>query len=129
MVGSVFRGRDQSNFALHSFFGIYNPEQRPSAQTAELKKRNRRRPPPRNLEPPCSASSANDLLNELDEMSFYIPETNETVTAVNRPITIITSVLIILNAATRIINARIKNIASFSRLIAENRLLFISAQS
>ncbi|MFC1904542.1 AAA family ATPase [Chloroflexota bacterium] len=33
----------------------------------------------------------NDLLNELDEMSFYIPETNETVTAVYRPITIITS--------------------------------------
>ncbi|MFC1991369.1 AAA family ATPase [Chloroflexota bacterium] len=33
----------------------------------------------------------NDLLNELDEMSFYIPETNETVAAVYRPITIITS--------------------------------------
>ncbi|MFC1926680.1 AAA family ATPase [Chloroflexota bacterium] len=33
----------------------------------------------------------NDLLNELDEMSFHIPETNETVTAVNRPITVITS--------------------------------------
>ena len=33
----------------------------------------------------------NDLLNELDEMSFYIPETNETVNAVHRPITIITS--------------------------------------
>lgn len=33
----------------------------------------------------------NDLLNELDEMSFYIPETNETVVAINRPITIITS--------------------------------------
>lgn len=33
----------------------------------------------------------NDLLNELDDMSFYIPETNETVTAINRPITIITS--------------------------------------
>jgi MoxR-like ATPase len=33
----------------------------------------------------------NDLLNELDEMSFYIPETNETITAVHRPITIITS--------------------------------------
>ncbi|MDD5287976.1 MAG: MoxR family ATPase [Dehalococcoidales bacterium] len=33
----------------------------------------------------------NDLLNELDEMSFYIPETNETITARNRPITIITS--------------------------------------
>jgi MoxR-like ATPase len=33
----------------------------------------------------------NDLLNEIDEMSFYIPETNETITAVNRPITIITS--------------------------------------
>ncbi len=33
----------------------------------------------------------NDLLNELDEMSFHIPETNETITAVHRPITIITS--------------------------------------
>ncbi len=33
----------------------------------------------------------NDLLNELDEMSFYIPETNETVAAIHRPITIITS--------------------------------------
>jgi MoxR-like ATPase len=33
----------------------------------------------------------NDLLNELDEMSFYIPETNETVKAIHRPITIITS--------------------------------------
>ena len=33
----------------------------------------------------------NDLLNELDEMSFYIPETNENVAAVHRPITIITS--------------------------------------
>lgn len=33
----------------------------------------------------------NDLLNELDEMSFYIPETNETVTATHRPITVITS--------------------------------------
>ncbi|MFC1914991.1 AAA family ATPase, partial [Chloroflexota bacterium] len=33
----------------------------------------------------------NDLLNELDEMSFYIPETNETITAINRPITVITS--------------------------------------
>jgi MoxR-like ATPase len=33
----------------------------------------------------------NDLLNELDEMSFHIPETNETVTAVHRPITLITS--------------------------------------
>lgn len=33
----------------------------------------------------------NDLLNELDEMSFFIPETNETVEAINRPITIITS--------------------------------------
>ncbi len=33
----------------------------------------------------------NDLLNELDEMSFYIPETNETIQAVHRPITIITS--------------------------------------
>ncbi|MFC1872123.1 AAA family ATPase [Chloroflexota bacterium] len=33
----------------------------------------------------------NDLLNELDEMSFYIPETNRTVKAKLRPITIITS--------------------------------------
>ena len=33
----------------------------------------------------------NDLLNEIDEMSFYIPETNETITALCRPITIITS--------------------------------------
>ncbi|MFC1955429.1 AAA family ATPase [Chloroflexota bacterium] len=33
----------------------------------------------------------NDLLVELDEMSFYIPETDETVTAIHRPITIITS--------------------------------------
>ena len=33
----------------------------------------------------------NDLLNELDEMSFYIPETNETITAVFRPITVVTS--------------------------------------
>jgi MoxR-like ATPase len=33
----------------------------------------------------------NDLLNELDEMSFYIPETNQTVTAAHRPITVITS--------------------------------------
>jgi len=33
----------------------------------------------------------NDLLNELDEMSFYIPETEETVKAVQRPIVIITS--------------------------------------
>jgi len=33
----------------------------------------------------------NDLLNELDEMSFYIPETNETISAKQRPITIITS--------------------------------------
>lgn len=33
----------------------------------------------------------NDLLNELDEMSFYIPETSETVKAVHRPIVIITS--------------------------------------
>ena len=33
----------------------------------------------------------NDLLNELDEMSFYIPETNDTVSAIHRPITIITS--------------------------------------
>ena len=33
----------------------------------------------------------NDLLNELDEMSFYIPETNETITATHHPITVITS--------------------------------------
>jgi len=33
----------------------------------------------------------NDLLNEIDEMSFFIPETNETVQATFRPITIITS--------------------------------------
>ncbi len=33
----------------------------------------------------------NDLLNELDEMSFYIPETNETISAKHRPITIVTS--------------------------------------
>jgi len=33
----------------------------------------------------------NDLLNELDEMSFHIPETNETVAAVHRPIAVITS--------------------------------------
>ena len=33
----------------------------------------------------------NDLLNELDEMSFYIPETRETVAANHRPIVIITS--------------------------------------
>ena len=33
----------------------------------------------------------NDLLNELDEMSFHILETNETITARHRPITIITS--------------------------------------
>ena len=33
----------------------------------------------------------NDLLNELDEMSFFIPDTSETVTAIHRPITVITS--------------------------------------
>lgn len=33
----------------------------------------------------------NDLLNELDEMSFYIPETKETISAKTRPIVIITS--------------------------------------
>ena len=33
----------------------------------------------------------NDLLNELDEMRFYIPETGETITAVYRPVMIITS--------------------------------------
>jgi MoxR-like ATPase len=33
----------------------------------------------------------NDLLNELDEMSFYIPETDETISAIHRPVVIITS--------------------------------------
>lgn len=33
----------------------------------------------------------NDLLNELDEMSFYIPETDETIAANHRPVVIITS--------------------------------------
>jgi MoxR-like ATPase len=33
----------------------------------------------------------NDLLNELDEMSFHIVETNETISAKHRPITVITS--------------------------------------
>ncbi len=33
----------------------------------------------------------NDLLNELDEMSFFIPETSATVSAAYRPITVITS--------------------------------------
>ncbi len=33
----------------------------------------------------------NDLLNELDEMSFYITETNKTIAAIHRPITVITS--------------------------------------
>lgn len=33
----------------------------------------------------------NDLLNELEEMSFFIPETGETVTAIHRPVTVITS--------------------------------------
>ena len=33
----------------------------------------------------------NDLLWELDQMSFYIPETKETIAAKNRPIVIITS--------------------------------------
>ena len=33
----------------------------------------------------------NDLLNELDEMSFHIPETDETISAVHRPIAVITS--------------------------------------
>jgi MoxR-like ATPase len=33
----------------------------------------------------------NDLLWELDQMSFYIPETKETISALNRPIVIITS--------------------------------------
>ena len=33
----------------------------------------------------------NDLLNELDEMSFYIPETKETIKAIQPPIMMITS--------------------------------------
>jgi MoxR-like ATPase len=33
----------------------------------------------------------NDLLNELDEMSFHITETNEPVSAIHRPIVVITS--------------------------------------
>ena len=33
----------------------------------------------------------NDLLNELEEMSFYIPETNESIAANHRPIVVITS--------------------------------------
>jgi MoxR-like ATPase len=33
----------------------------------------------------------NDLLNELDEMSFHIPETDETIAALQRPVVIITS--------------------------------------
>jgi len=33
----------------------------------------------------------NDLLNELDEMSFNITETNETVAAIHRPIAVVTS--------------------------------------
>jgi MoxR-like ATPase len=33
----------------------------------------------------------NDLLHELDRMSFYVYETGETITAVNRPVVIITS--------------------------------------
>ncbi|MHA1265401.1 MAG: AAA family ATPase [Candidatus Helarchaeota archaeon] len=33
----------------------------------------------------------NDLLNELDEMAFYIPETQETIKAKHRPIVVITS--------------------------------------
>jgi len=33
----------------------------------------------------------NDLLNELDEMTFYIPETGETIAAVHRPVVVITS--------------------------------------
>jgi MoxR-like ATPase len=33
----------------------------------------------------------NDLLNELDEMSFFIPEIDETINAIHRPIVIITS--------------------------------------
>ena len=33
----------------------------------------------------------NDLLNELEEMSFYIPETEENVSALHRPIVVVTS--------------------------------------
>lgn len=33
----------------------------------------------------------NDLLNELDEMTFHIPETDETIAAKHRPVVIITS--------------------------------------
>jgi len=33
----------------------------------------------------------NDLLREIDEMSFYVRETNQTITAKNRPVVIITS--------------------------------------
>jgi MoxR-like ATPase len=33
----------------------------------------------------------NDLLNEIDEMAFYIPELDETIAAIKRPITVITS--------------------------------------
>ncbi|MCR4400601.1 MAG: MoxR family ATPase [Syntrophomonadaceae bacterium] len=33
----------------------------------------------------------NDLLWELDQMSFYIPETKQTITAVHRPVVVITS--------------------------------------
>lgn len=33
----------------------------------------------------------NDLLNEIDEMSFYIPETQETIYAKHRPVVVITS--------------------------------------
>ena len=33
----------------------------------------------------------NDLLNELDEMAFHIPELDETITALHRPIAVITS--------------------------------------
>lgn len=33
----------------------------------------------------------NDLLNELEEMSFYIPETEENVAALHRPIVVVTS--------------------------------------
>ena len=33
----------------------------------------------------------NDLLHELDKMSFYVYETGETISAIQRPIVIITS--------------------------------------
>ena len=37
--------------------------------------------------PPLSSDQRQDLLNELDEMSFYIPETGETVKAKRKDVT------------------------------------------